>query len=325
MFRVNRCNSREQSGRHHRRLALAAGVALSTLLLAVAEKPAAAAPSGLTQLPSTDIYKAKCIHLDVDTMGRNMNLDQQVSFGLTFGLGPDKPGLFGSTEVGFDDLLVVGRASLKGVGAGVPPELNALFNTANYTGTKRLLFNIKTQLYSNDAAGIRVVGGFWNVGEKVPTSQSITTQNGKLITLGSNQRGNIGYILASKVFPWGRIHAGYAHSFASDGELGFLSFGEKGSPSYSRDFAQFAFERFLAPKLQFVIDHYTGQSLFSRTSASLIFIADDRSDIQLGILHQNKSDISPRTLIYLGYDYNWYRDKKHKANPDSETEGEPRG
>src|SRR4028119_442215 len=68
-------------------------------------KRAVADGDALLGYPTTDIVDKGDFHLDVDTLGKGLKFDAYRSVGLTYGLGPDKDGLFGRTEVGFDYLM----------------------------------------------------------------------------------------------------------------------------------------------------------------------------------------------------------------------------
>ena len=142
---------------------VAAGVAATAILGAASLKPAAATPATLGFYPATDIYGDKVFHFDADRYSTT-DFDGDGAgdtFGLTYGIG-DREGAFGRNEVGFDYLSNGGKFS------------------------DSLFFNAKTQLYSNEANGVRAVGGLWLAGDT----------NNPLVS-------NVGYLLASKSFDFG--------------------------------------------------------------------------------------------------------------------------
>ncbi len=149
--------------------ALVAGMAVS--------RPASATPSGLINLPSTDLYEKGTIHLDVDYIrflkDSGLNADDNLSAGLTYGVGPDTDKPFGRTEIGFDY------------------NINRLAGTRSGVGNN-IFFNVKTQLYNNDEQGLRSTIGIYNVGKKTTS-------------------GRFAYINASKNFgrEAGRLTLGY--------------------------------------------------------------------------------------------------------------------
>ena len=128
-------------------------------------RKAVADGDALLGYPTTDVLNKGEFHLDVDSLGKGLKFDAYRSVGLTYGLGPDRDGLFGRTEVGFDYL--------------VPPVASG-FVSAN--STKRLFFNVETQLYNNTKSGVRISAGAYGLGSKA---------------IGSP---NIGYVLGSKNF-----------------------------------------------------------------------------------------------------------------------------
>lgn len=89
---------------NRRKSAVLVGTALMTLGLGlqITMRPASATPSGLTFVPSTDIYAKSNFHFDADTVGQGTRMNGFMSYGLSAGIGPDRDGAFGRTEVGFD-------------------------------------------------------------------------------------------------------------------------------------------------------------------------------------------------------------------------------
>jgi hypothetical protein len=159
-----------------------AGAALLGMGLALhgTSKQAAASSSGLGFYPTADIYPKGTYHLDVDTLGRSLKTDLATSVGLEYGFGPDRDGLFGRTEAGFDYL--------------VSPSDNDLNGTTNSAGD-RISLNVKTQLYNSDARKERVSLGISGLGKKA-TFTSVNL-----------------HLLGYKGFSFGRIHAGLWKDF----------------------------------------------------------------------------------------------------------------
>ncbi len=158
-----------------RRSVLASGALMMALgaSLTVGSEKASATPAGLSNYPSTDIYTKHNYHFDADTFTDTSGDSLGTSMGLTYGLGPERDGVFGRSEIGFDYVSSAGG----GINFG-----------------KRLLANGKTQLYNNDASQTRVVAGFYGVGSKA---------------IGA---GNWIYLLGAKAFDFGRVHVGVAHA-----------------------------------------------------------------------------------------------------------------
>ncbi len=139
----------------------------------LASRPAHALPSSLGAYPSTDIYSKGNIHVDVDSYGStNFKTEVLPTQGLTYGIGPDKTGVLGRSEVGYD-------YNFSSAGA--------------IKFTNRIFFNAKTQLFNDDKQQIRVVAGGWDLGS-------------------SSANPNYVYLLGSKnVNKIGRFHLGYAY------------------------------------------------------------------------------------------------------------------
>ena len=247
---------------------LAASAAVVAATVAAQQLPAHATASGLTFYPSTDIYGKGNIHFDADYFSRSGTDTSATSLGLSYGLGPEKDGALGRTELGFDYV-----TSGSGISAG-----------------KRLLFNIKTQLFNNDKSGTRVVAGFWGVGARgnIATGQSVFPPN-------------VGYLLGSKNFSFGRLHLGVAHSFAKKDVLATPG------GNADRTYLQLGYDKLFANnKFQFTADFYSGKSSISTFSPGLIYYPNNRSDFQIGLIHYNDSTVAPsRNQIYVGFDYNF--------------------
>lgn len=244
---------------------MAAGV------LGAGAKSADATPATLGFYPAPDIYPKGTFHLDVDSYGQSTKTNASTSVGLTYGIGPEHDGLLGRSEIGADYIL-----SLGGSTPTDPDNGNTL------SGGKRLLFNAKTQLYNNDAKGVRVVTGFWGVG-----SEDVFAPE-------------VGYILGAKSFKWGRVSAGLAHSFADDETISTLD------GDHDKTYLHLAYDKMLTKKLQFAVDWYSGKSAISGVQPTLYYYVNDKASFGLGYFRLNDRDISPsRNQIYLCFDYNF--------------------
>jgi hypothetical protein len=230
-------------------------------------KTAEATPATLGFYPATDIYGKGNFHLDVDTYGRATKMDGVTSFGLTYGIGPERDGLFGRSEIGADYINTIGGSTPTDAGGDT------------LSGSRRLLFNAKTQLYNNDDSGVRVVGGFWGVG-----SDSIAAPN-------------VGYLLASKSFSWGRVHAGVAHAF----DKANITAGNDDDTTY----LQLGYDRMLTKKVQFAMDAYSGKSFVSGIQPTLYYYVNDKASFGLGVMHFWSKNVQPRNQVYLCFDYNF--------------------
>ena len=129
--------------RGFRRTLVASGFALTGAVL-FSGATAHATPSGLSNYPSTDIYPKGNLHFDADYFASTDTRTANAStVGLEFGAGPERDGLFGRTEFGFD-----------------------FANTGGQSFGNRLSFNAKTQLYNNTPSGTRITAGFYGFGAK---------------------------------------------------------------------------------------------------------------------------------------------------------------
>lgn len=273
-----------RKGKVARKAALLGAAALAVAATLVGNKPAAATPSGLTFYPSTDLYGKGTFHFDADTFtSTSLKNATATSLGLEYGLGPDNSSSLGRSEIGFDYVTS---------------------NTNSISFTKRLLFNAKTQLYNNDASQVRLVAGVWGIGSS-GSSNDIAAGR-------SVYPGNVGYLLASKNFEFGRIHVGVAHSFAKTSVVG-----------NDKTYLQLGYDKvFAGNKLQFTTDYYSGKSALSALAPGIIYYLNDKSDFELGYIHYNNSSISPRNQIYLGFDYNFGpgTEKVNTTAPAPETD-----
>jgi len=225
-------------------------------------RAAHATPATLGFYPSTDVYSKGTFHLDVDTYGRALRTDVGTTVGLTAGIGPERSGILGRTEIGAD--YIVG-----GPLTGVTP------------GSRRLTFNAKTQLYDNTDAGTRVVTGVWGVG-----SNSIAAPD-------------VGYVLGSKAFDWGRIHVGVAHAFANRANVT--------TPAGNNDttYLQLAYDKSLTSKISFAMDWYSGKSAISGVQPTFYYAVNPQASFGLGLFRLNDSSIAPRNQVYASFDYNF--------------------
>jgi hypothetical protein len=172
MTLTNNVSGRIKQSRRRTRTILSAALLGAAMLLQGAGHEAHATESGLGFYQTADIYGKGVIHFDYDTFGRGVKTDIGTSAGLEFGVGPDKDGAFGRTELGFD-YLVSGPS-----GSTLP------------SGDKRIVLNAKTQLYNNDASGTRVSLGVSGLGDKSTFPAADL------------------HLLGFKAFAFGRVHAG---------------------------------------------------------------------------------------------------------------------
>ncbi len=243
---------------------LGAGVAVAALgvgLLA-GGRPAMATPSTLGFYPSTDTYADKTFHLDVDTYrADNLGGNGFDTAGITYGIG-DTDKAFGRSEVGFDYIA-------SGVGSG---------SFGNH-----LLFNGKTQIYNNAENGIKAVAGVWLLGSK---------------NAGAS---NVGYLLGSKGFKFGRITAGVAHAFRDQG-------------GNSETFVQLGFDRPITSKLSFAADFYSGHGPLSGIQPSLYYAVNDKASFGVGYFINSEPSGAPNNdQLYLCFDYNFGGPKAEAA------------
>ena len=256
---------------------VAAGVAATAVLGIAGVKPAAATPATLGFYPATDIYGDKVFHFDVDRYSTTDFSGEGAgdTSGLTYGIGDsNKP--FGRTEIGYD-----------------------YFSNSGVNFGKSLFFNAKTQLYANDANGIRAVGGLWLAGD---------TKN-PLVS-------NTGYLLASKAFKFGRVHLGVAHAF-SDDNLG---------PDADQTYLQLGYDRSLTSKILFVADFYSGRSPISGVQPTLYYSVNDKASFGIGYFFNNEAKGSGNLdQLYLCFDYNFGGPKAASGEPALGDPGAPAG
>lgn len=246
------------------------GVAMIVGAFGGSMKPAQATPATLGFYPASDIYGKGTFHLDVDSYGRSTKMDAVTSVGLTGGLG-DSDGLFGRSEIGADYLMSSGGST------PVDPDTGK-----SLSGTKRFLLNAKTQLYNDEAKGVRVVAGVWGVGNKKIYAP------------------NVAYVLGAKSFDWGRVHVGVAHSLAKKETIATPA------GNHDRTFLHLAYDRALTDKLSFAVDWYSGKSAISGVQPSLYYAVNDKASFGIGLMRFNDKSISPtRNQLYLCFDYNF--------------------
>ncbi len=230
--------------------------------------PAHATPATLGFYPSADIYGKGNVHYDADTY-QSTDFDTGVvtTSGLTYGFGPDNDKAFGRTEAGFD------------YNFGSPGSLSF---------GKRIFGNFKTQLYSNEAQGTRVVAGGWGLGN-------------------STLNPNYVYLLGSKNFPnFGRIHVGVARGLSSD------YFGGSNKTSL-----HLAYDRAISTKLSFCADYYSGKGPASGVQPTFYYYPNDKCDFGLGYFRANNGATNPRNQLYICFDYNF--DFKGVTPPGPDT------
>ena len=245
-----------------------AGMAVAAGVLGLLVKPAAATPATLGFYPATDIYGKGVFHLDVDTYGRATKTDALTSVGLTYGIG-EKDGIFGRSEIGADYVL-----SLAG---SIPTDLG---DGSTLGGQKRFLLNAKTQLYNNDDSGVRFVAGVWGVGGNDLFAP------------------NVGYLLGSKSFKFGRIHVGVAHAFD---KANVTTLAGNDATTY----LQLGYDKMLTKKLQFAVDYYSGKSAISGVQPTLYYYVNDKASFGLGLMRFNDQSVAPRNQTYICFDYNF--------------------
>lgn len=229
--------------------------------------PACATPSTLGFYPSTDIYPPGTVHLNVSTYSRDILKDSTQSAGLTTGFG-DKNTVFGRTEVGFDFLYK---------SAGNTP-VDALGDTVSIGD--RLIFNAKTQLYSKK--DMRLVAGIWGLGSNAVAAP------------------DVGYVLGSKTFSWGRVHLGLAHSFASASNV------TTPDGNHNQTYLALGFDRSITNKLSFAVDYYSGKSAISGVQPTFYYTISKNTSVGLGLMHYNDGSVGPsHNQIYLCTDSNF--------------------
>ncbi len=235
-----------------------------------------ASPANLTIYPSTDIYPKGNWHLDSDIVsGSNFRDTTFASAGINYGLGPDRNGLFGRTDIGIEYL----PAPLSGV-----------------SGSNRLVLNAKTQLFNRmyqTARGpmsTRLVFGLRGFGNKGNPGIGNSTAPKDVI-----------YLLGSHVLPIGRVHLGVAHSFA---ERAFLL---TPAGNAARTYVELGYDVPISKQARIAVDYYTGKSTISALAPSIRYALDNRGSFQLGLIRYNDSSLKPRHQIYGAFDYDFGR------------------
>lgn len=267
-------------------------------VLSLAGKKAQAIPSTLTFYPSTDIVSQGSFHFNASNYSKALKNTTFTSGGLTYGLGPDKDGFFGRTELGVD--YITGGSSLADPGNGIG------FG-------KRLWFNAKTQLYNNDKQSARLVAGFWGAGARGSLKES-TFPPDTIYLLGSKSFGN-----------YGRFHLGVAHVLQKQTFVGDANGNADRTP------LQFGYDKtFAKGKLQFTFDAWTGKSAYSMIAPGLLYNINDKSDVQIGYLHFNSNIVDSRgnnvrNQIYMGFDYTFDFKKPAATPPATPAAAAPAG
>lgn len=220
-------NSRQRETARRDILAVGAVAMVVGVMLSASAERAHATPAGLANYPSTDIYTKNNFHFDADTFASTSGDSVGSSLGLSYGLGPEKDGVFGRSDIGFDYVTSTGG----GINFG-----------------KRLLVNGKTQLYNDSAAQTRVVAGFYGVGSR---------------DIGA---GNWIYLLGAKGFEFGRVHVGVAHALRDNvaGSRTVLQLGYDKSLSKDLLFAvdfQSGKGQFIAPSMIYNLNDKAGLQL----------------------------------------------------------------
>jgi len=246
----------------------------------LAARPAHALPSALGAYPSTDMYTKGNIHFDADDYSSSdLKTTVLPTAGLTYGIGPDKTGVLGRSEAGFDFNYLSG-------------------GSVNFG--KRLIFNAKTQLYNDDKQQIRVVVGGWDLGD-------------------ASSNPNYIYLLASKNFnKIGRFHVGYAYG-ASRGVFNTTSSsgGVDVTRASGRSSVHLAYDRLITPKLQFVTDFYSGSSPFAGVQPTVYYSVTDKASFGVGYFRLNNRKVTVKDQIYLAFAYNFDFNKAAAAAPSS--------
>jgi len=261
---------------------LAVGVALQGTT-----KVAHAIPTTLSYYPSTDFVAKQNFHFNASVY-TNTSLANETygSEGITYGVGPEKDGVFGRTEIGLD-YVSSGSGLTYGGGGSIPLK-------------DRVWINAKTQLFNNDKQGVRVVAGIWGLGSK-----------GDNTTAGSTAPPDAIYLLASKAFPFGRVHVGVEHflqkkfggAFPVNPLAAFDAAGNQ--PSFNKTGIQLGFDRsFDNGKFVFATDYLSGKSNYSLVEPSILWNVTDSADFQLGYLRFNDKNVAPSpNQLYIGFDY----------------------
>jgi hypothetical protein len=221
-----------------------------------------ATPSTLGFYPSTDIVPKKIFHLDVDTYGRALRTDVGTTVGLTTGIGPDRSGILGRTEIGADYII------------GGPL-------TAVQSSSRRLTFNVKTQLFENTDSATRVVAGVWGVGSNTIAAPDVA------------------YVLGSKAFDFGRISVGLAHATANRDNV------TTPSGNSDRTYLQLGYDKVITSKFSVAVDFYSGKSAISGVQPTVYYAVNDKASFGLGLFRLNDSSIAPRNQVYACFDYNF--------------------
>ena len=140
---------------------------------------------------------------------------------------------------------------------------------------KRLLFNAKTQIYNNPESTLKAVAGVWLVGSR-----------------GAGA-ANVGYLLGSKAFKFGRIHAGVAHAF-------------RDQAGTTETFLQLGYDKAITKKLSFAADFYSGRGPLSGIQPSLYYAVNDKASFGIGYFINREPSGAPKNdQLYLCFDYNF--------------------
>ena len=246
------------------RIRLAGAVVAALGVVLAGSRPASATPSTLGFYPSTDFAADGGYHLDGDSYRvDNFSGDGFDTAGLLAGFG-DKDKIVGRNEVGFDYVL-------SGLG--------------NNNFGDRVYLNGKTQLFNNPDSGVRAVAGVWLLGTK------------------DSGGPNVGYLLGSKAFKFGRIHLGVAHAFRNQG------------PGVDETYLQLGFDRPITSKLSFAADYYSGKSAISGVQPTLYYAVNDKASFGIGYFFNNEpTGGGDNDQLYLCFDYNFGGRRTSGAN-----------
>lgn len=160
--------------------------------------------------------------------------------------------------------------------------------------SNRLLFNGKTQIYNNPESTLKAVAGVWLLGSK-----------------GSGA-ANVGYLLGSKAFKFGRIHAGVAHAFRDQG-------------GNTETFLQLGYDKAITSKLSFAADFYSGRGPLSGIQPTLYYAVNDKASFGIGYFINREPSGAPKNdQLYLCFDYNFGgAPAQQEAQPVSPATGTP--
>jgi hypothetical protein len=161
-------------------------------------------------------------------------------------------------------------------GIGDKAEIGFDYNTSNLGDSfgENISFNAKYKLVDGGEKGVTVAAGGYGLGKKQIN--------------GSAGYANIGYVVASKNFDFGRIHLGVAHAF---GDV------EEDDTSLT-----VSYDKYLTPKVQFAVDYYSGKAPYAGVQPSIYYSINEKAGFGLGYLIFNND--APNQ-VYACFDYNF--------------------